>query len=45
MKKKESASPSDLFRLIELIELEGKNKDPNVPDGYVKLNDGTLVIL
>ena len=43
MNKPEIATPTDLLRLIELV--ESTERDESIPDGYIRLKDGTLVML
>ena len=43
MNKPEPVTIANLWRLIELVESE--ERDKSVPDGYVRLNDGTVVML
>ena len=43
MNKQEPVTIANLWRLIELVESE--ERDESIPDGYIRLNDGTLVRL
>ena len=43
MNKPKIVTPTDLLRLIELV--ESKDRDESIPEGYIRLNDGTLVML
>jgi hypothetical protein len=36
-------TPNDLFRLLKLI--ESSDRDTSTPEGYVRLKDGSLVML
>ena len=43
MNKPEPVTISELWRLIEYVKSEENND--STPDGYVRLHDGTLVML
>lgn len=43
MNKPEPVTIANLWRLIELVESD--ERDESVPEGYIRFNDGTLVML
>lgn len=43
MNTSEIVTPTELLRLIDLV--ESTERDESIPDGYIRLKDGTLVML